>query len=140
MALLARSLRHGITSLRPDQTSVTAQTLTSTSEGRATARMTSSVMSVGTFEARLGQEIQIAPAGLMAARRIMSPSRRSASAVKKPWITSNTGPAAARSAADGPAAPAEIGGPGEDSISGGSPMKATLGRPSTPASWEAGAE
>ena len=53
-----------IISLRPDQISSTAQTLTSTRPiGRATSRITSSVMSVGTLEAFLGQLIQTKPDG-----------------------------------------------------------------------------
>ena len=50
-----------MTSFRPDQVSSTAQTLMSTSpSGSATSRTVSSVMSVATFDAFFGQEIQIA--------------------------------------------------------------------------------
>ena len=50
-----------MTSLRPDHTSSTAQTLMSTRPmGNAMARIVSSVMSVGAFEAFLGHETQIA--------------------------------------------------------------------------------
>src|SRR6185369_8226486 len=52
------------TSLRPDQVASTAQTFTSTRPiGRQTSRITSSVMSVGTFDAFFGQLTQIIPAG-----------------------------------------------------------------------------
>lgn len=57
------------TSFSPDQTSVTAQTLTSTKpSGSATARTTSSVTSVGTFEDFFGQDTQTAAAGASFAR------------------------------------------------------------------------
>lgn len=47
------------TSLRPDQVASTAQTFTSTKpSGKATSRTVSSVMSVATFAAFLGQETQ----------------------------------------------------------------------------------
>src|SRR5687768_10170420 len=50
------------TSLSPDQISSTAQTLTSTRpNGSATSRIVSSVMSVATFEAFLGQLTQMKP-------------------------------------------------------------------------------
>src|SRR6267154_1454460 len=47
-----------MTNFKPDHTSVTAQTFTSTKpRGKATARIVSSVMSVGTFEDFFGHEI-----------------------------------------------------------------------------------
>ena len=50
-----------MTSFRPDQVSSTAHTLMSTRpSGSATSRTVSSVMSVSTFAAFFGQEIQIA--------------------------------------------------------------------------------
>src|SRR6185312_14361228 len=53
-----------ITSLRPDQTSLTAQTFTSTNpSGSATSLTVSSVMSVATFDAFFGQETQTAASG-----------------------------------------------------------------------------
>ncbi len=55
-----------MTSFRPDHTSSTAQTFTSTTpSGSATPRTVSSVTSVGTFAARVGQDTQIAAAGVM---------------------------------------------------------------------------
>src|ERR1700719_1270074 len=52
------------TSFRPDQTSVTAQTLTSTKpRGRPTSRIVFSVTSVGTFEDFLGHEIHSSASG-----------------------------------------------------------------------------
>ena len=54
-----------ITSLSPDQVSVTAQTLMSTKpSGRASSRTVSSVMSVGIFADFLGHETQTAAVGL----------------------------------------------------------------------------
>ena len=51
-----------MTSLRPDQISLTAATFTSTSPiGNTTSRITSSVMSVSTLLAFFGHEIQIMP-------------------------------------------------------------------------------
>src|SRR5207302_10618738 len=62
-----------MTSFRPDHTSSTAHTLTSTNPiGNATARITSSVMSVGTFDDFLGQETQT-----IASSRIFDRYRRS---------------------------------------------------------------
>ena len=51
-----------MTNFKPDQTLSTAQTLMSTRPiGKATSRMVSSVMSVGTLEDLFGQETQITP-------------------------------------------------------------------------------
>ena len=53
-----------MTSFNPDQTSSTAQTLMSTNpSGKATSRMTSSMMSVLTPELFFGQETQTVPLG-----------------------------------------------------------------------------
>ena len=53
-----------MTSFSPDQVSSTAQTLTSTrSIDSATARITSSVRSLGTLDAFFGHDAQINPAG-----------------------------------------------------------------------------
>ena len=54
-----------ITSFKPDQTSSTAHTFTSTSpSGNASARIVSSVISVGRFDAFFGQDTQRTPLGL----------------------------------------------------------------------------
>jgi hypothetical protein len=51
-----------ITSFNPDQTSLTEHTLMSTSPiGKASSRITSSLMSVITFEAFFGQDTQMNP-------------------------------------------------------------------------------
>lgn len=56
----------GITNFSPDHISSTAQTLISTSPFcKAKLRMISSVMSVTTFDAFFGQDIQIIPLGLI---------------------------------------------------------------------------
>src|SRR5881275_421780 len=56
-------------SLRPDQTSLTAQTLTSTNpSGNATSRIVSSVTVVGTFAAFLGQDTHTVALGLSVCR------------------------------------------------------------------------
>lgn len=69
-----------ITSLSPDHTSLTAQTLTSTNpSGSATARITSSVTSDGTFEAFFGHDTHTYPAGASDRRRV---ARRFASAAR----------------------------------------------------------
>jgi len=73
-----------MTSLRPDQTSSTAHTFTSTSpSGSAISRMVSSVMSVGVFEAFFGHEIQIAPSGFSLASVERTFAARSARRVAK---------------------------------------------------------
>jgi hypothetical protein len=83
-----------MTSFNPDHTSVTAQTFTSTRPmASASARTTSSVMSVATLAVRLGQEIQIMPAGWMAALNPGSAARILAASVKKAWTRSRSRPA-----------------------------------------------
>src|SRR5437762_7579877 len=58
------------TSLRPDQTSLTAHTLTSTNpSGNASSRIVSSATVVGTFAAFLGQDTHTVALGLSAFRR-----------------------------------------------------------------------
>jgi hypothetical protein len=58
-----------MTSFSPDQTSLTAQTFTSTKpRGSASLRMVSSTMSVGTLEDFFGQETQTDAAGFSFAR------------------------------------------------------------------------
>ena len=66
-----------MTSFRPDQTSLTAQTFTSTNpSGSANSRTVSSVMSVCTFDSFFGQETQTAASLLMDFRRARSSAFR----------------------------------------------------------------
>ena len=71
---------------------MTAQTFTSTRpNGRATSRMTSSVISVGTFAVRFGQETQIIASGLSFERQLIKKRSRSARRVEKTWTISVAG-------------------------------------------------
>jgi hypothetical protein len=86
-----------ITSFRPDHTSSTAHTFTSTSpSGNASSRTVSSVMSVATFDAFFGQETQIVPS--CRSPRSSAPSRfaRSVRAVANTCTISMSRPARAR--------------------------------------------
>src|SRR6185503_7940697 len=84
-----RSLRR-MTSRNPDQISSTAQTLLSTRPvGSAISRITFSVMSVGTFEAFLGQAIQSPAFCAMRARSLGSALANAARSVKNARITSS---------------------------------------------------
>src|SRR6266568_4754333 len=87
-----RSLR--TTSLRPDQTSLTAHTLTSTNpSGNATSRIVSSVMVVGTFAAFLGQDTHTVALGLSVCRRTARRLTRSSFFVTKMCAMSTLWPA-----------------------------------------------
>ena len=73
-----------MTSLRPDQTSSTAATFTSTRPiGKTMSRIVSSVMSVGRLAAFFGQEIHAIPSGFSAPRMSGAAASSSAAAVKK---------------------------------------------------------
>src|SRR6185503_18606542 len=77
------------TSLSPDQVSSTAQTLMSTSPiGNAMLRMVSSVMSVSTFDDRLGQDTHSAASCLIFATQAASASFSLARSVAKRWTVS----------------------------------------------------
>src|SRR5213596_1579866 len=72
------------TSLRPDQTSLTAQTLTSTyPSGSASSRIASSVTVVGTFAAFFGQDTHTVALGLSACRSTANRLARSSFFVTK---------------------------------------------------------
>src|SRR5882672_10901441 len=72
------------TSLSPDHTSVTAQTLTSTNpSGSASSRIVSSVMSVGIFADFLGQETQRTAVGRSFERYALSSFASSALLAEK---------------------------------------------------------
>ena len=63
------------TSFNPDHVSSTAHTLMSTNPiGSATSRITSSVMSVGTFDVFFGHDTQMAASGLSALRSVAQAS------------------------------------------------------------------
>src|SRR3954470_19040472 len=89
-----------MTSFSPDQVSSTAQTLMSTSPiGSATSRTTSSVTSVGSFEAFFDQDTQICPSRASRGRRRSSESLSSVRPVMKMWAASmanSTGTSARR--------------------------------------------
>ncbi len=68
-----------MTSFKPDQTWLTAQTLTSTNpSGKASSRIVSSVMSVGTLAAFFGQDTQITPLDLIELRKLSSSALKTA--------------------------------------------------------------
>ena len=73
------------TSFSPDHTALTAQTFTSTKPiGNATARITSSVMSVGTFDACFGHDTHSEASGRSVWRSMVSVVRSTrCSAVKR---------------------------------------------------------
>src|SRR5208282_4571722 len=74
----------GITNFNPDQTSVTAQTFTSTRPASSPRwRITSSVRSVGTPELFLGHEIHSMPAGASAFAAGINSSSRTARELAK---------------------------------------------------------
>jgi hypothetical protein len=86
--VLLRSLFR-ITSFNPDQVSSTAHTLTSTKpSGNASARISSSFTSEGTFEAFFGHETQIVPPGSSTGRSLRRIFDKSTLRVTKMWAIS----------------------------------------------------
>ena len=81
-----------ITSCKPDQVSLTAQTFTSTNPiGRTIDRMASSLTSDGTFEAFLGHDIHTAELGLIPLRSDLSLFSRVATLSMNSCVTSTRG-------------------------------------------------
>jgi len=78
-----------MTNFKPDQTSFTAQTFTSTKpNGKASSRITSPVISVGSLEAFFGQETHTTASDLMTLRRLSSSAFRQAFLSLKTWTIS----------------------------------------------------